>query len=421
MPISQQDLGRRLRAAREACRMTQDDVARYLQVSRATVTQMELGNRAITSLELDRLAALFGRDMREFLVATFHEEDTLVALFRAHPDVVEHAEVGDVLRRCLALGREVTNLERLLGIDRDLGRIATYALPVPRSKWDAVQHGARVAEAERRRLGLGLAPLADVTEILETQGVRTAQADLPDDVSGLTLCEASVGLFVVTNRRHHLLRGRFSYAHEYAHVLLDRERRGTISRATDRDALLEVRANAFAAHLLMPDAGVRQFIAALGKGAGSRQHAEVFDESGVVRALARARPGSQAIQMYDVVQLAHYFGVSRLAALYRLHNLGLITEAELGHLKAQEEAGLGKDIAALLALPEPDHEAARNAFRHRFVSLGLEALRRGEITQAKLEELAQMVELQPEHLVGLLHEMGLDAGEGTGDVLMPEE
>ena len=421
MPISQQELGRRLRAAREAYRMTQDDVARHLGMSRATVTQMELGNRAITSLELDRLAYLFGRDIREFLAETFHEEDTLVALFRAHPDVVEHEEVVDALRRCLALGREVTNLERLLSIDRDVGRIATYPLPALQSTWNAVQQGARVADEERRRLGLGIAPLADVAEILETQGVRTAQANLPEDVSGLTLSEASVGLFVVVNHRHHLLRRRFSYAHEYAHVLLDREHRGTISRTTDRDALIEVRANAFAAHFLMPDAGVRQFIAALGKGATNRQHAEVFDESGVVRALARAQPGSQTIQMYDVVQLAHYFEVSRLAALYRLHHVRLLTETELAYLKAQEEAGIGKELVAVLELPEPDHEAARNAFRRRFVSLGLEALRRGEITQAKLEELAQMVELQPEHLARLLHDMGLDEGEGTGDVLIPEE
>lgn len=48
---------------------------------------MELGNRAITGLELERLAHLFGRDMREFFAEEFHEEDALVALFRAHPDV----------------------------------------------------------------------------------------------------------------------------------------------------------------------------------------------------------------------------------------------------------------------------------------------------------------------------------------------
>src|SRR5919108_36167 len=175
MPFSQKELGRRLRAVREACRMTQEEVARRLGLSRSSVAQIELGNRAITGLELERLSYLFGRDMREFFAEEFHEEDALVALFRAHPDVAEQTNVVDTLRRCLALGREVTNLERLLGIDRDLAAIASYPLPVPRSKWEAVQQGERVAQEERHRLRLGVAPLANVFEFLEPQGVRTAQ------------------------------------------------------------------------------------------------------------------------------------------------------------------------------------------------------------------------------------------------------
>ena len=418
MPISQNELGRRLRAAREACSMTQDDVARLLRLSRSTVAQMELGNRSVTSLELERLAYLFGCDIREFFAEAFHEEDALVALFRAHPDVAEQEEVLEALRRCLALGREVTNLECLLGIDRDLGRIATYPLPMPRGKWEAVRQGVRVSDEERRRLGLGAGPLADMADILEAQGVWTVQVDLPEDVSGFTLSKDDVGLFVAANYRHQILRRRFSYAHEYAHVLFDQERRGTISRTADRDELIEVRANAFAAHFLMPEAGVRQFIAGLGKGATSRQHAEVFDESGVVRALSRAQPGSQDIQMYDVVQLAHHFGVSRLAALYQLHNLGLINQAELARLKVQEEAGVGRKVASLLELPEPHHQMARDAFLHRFVGLGLEALRRGEITRAKLEELVRMVNLQLEDLAALLRDLELD--DEAGDVLVPQ-
>lgn len=419
MPISQQELGRRLRIAREACRMTQEEVARQLDLSRSSVVQMELGNRAVTSLELDRLAYLFGRDMREFFDDVFHEEDALVALFRADPDVAEEEEVVEALRVCLALGREVTSLEQLLGIDREPGRMPTYPLTRPLSKWDAVQQGMRVADEERRRLGLGIAPLADLTELLETQGVRTATVELPDDISGLTLSDSKVGLFLVANRRHHVLRRRFSYAHEYAHVLLDRERRGTISRTAERQELIEVRANAFAAHILLPGDGVRQFMESLGKGSASRHQAEVFDESGLVRAQARTQPRNQNVQMYDVVQLAYHFGASRLAALYRLRNLGYLTETELAHLKAQEETGVGREIAAFLELPDLDHEAARNTFRHRFLGLGLEALRREAITHAKLVEIAQMVGVSSAALAQLLHDVALDAHEEAGDVFLP--
>lgn len=419
MSVAQQELGKRLRAAREACRMTQDAVARRVGVSRSTVAQMELGNRAVASLELDRLANLYGRDIREFLAEEFREDHALVALFRAHPDVLEQDQVAVALRACVALGREVTNLEGLLDIDRDLGAVAVYPLPAPRSRWQAVQQGEQVADHERMRLQLGVAPIANLADVLETRGVRTALVDLPEDVSGLTLSHPSIGLFVVANRTHHFLRRRFSYAHEYAHVLVDRDRLGTISRAADRDDLIEVRANAFAASLLLPEESVRRFMTAIGKGGPSRLRADVFDGSGVVEVRARAAPESRDVQMYEVADLAHHFGVSRLAALYRLRNLRLITDAQLEDLKHQEEAGRGRQVAMLLDLPDVDHESARNEFRHRFLGLALEALRRGEISRAKLAELAGMVDLGPEALAHLLRETGLEDLDGEGEILLP--
>lgn len=132
------------------------------------------------------------------------------------------------------------------------------------------------------------------------------------------------------------LRRRFSLAHEYAHVVVDRDRAGLVSRASDRDDLIEVRANSFAASFLMPEEGVRQFVAGLGKGSPSRTYAEMFDEAGSVDVEGRSEPGSQSVQLYDVVQLAHYFGVSRLAALYRLRNLRLVSAAEFEQLSLSD-------------------------------------------------------------------------------------
>src|SRR3990172_4914980 len=134
MAITQQELGTRIRAAREASRMTQDEVAKHLGVSRPTVVQIEAGNRSVSSLELDRLAYPFWRDIREFVAESFQAEDTLAALFRAQPDVVEQPAVMEKLRECMALGRELTNLERLVGIDRDLTAVATYTAPAPRTR-----------------------------------------------------------------------------------------------------------------------------------------------------------------------------------------------------------------------------------------------------------------------------------------------
>ena len=414
MPVMKQELARRLRAAREACRMSQEDVARHIGVSRSAIAQIELGNRAVTSLELDKLAYLYGRDIREFLADEFHEDHTLVALFRRHPEVAQEEAVLDALRKSLSLGRELTNLERVLGIERELVSLPAYPLALPPRKWGAIEQGERAAGEERRRLGLGDAPLPNVAELLESQGVRTAELALPEDISGLTLLDGDVGVFVVINNQlpaHSPARRRFSFAHEYCHALLDKDQKGTISRASERDSLAEVRANAFAAAFLMPQTGVEEFVRRLGKGRESRLQADIYDEAEATRIRSRPESRSQAIQMHDVVLLAHHFGVSRLAALYRLKNLQLLRDPEFEALKQQEEGGLGKSLASLLGAPEADSEDGRNEFRHRFLALALEAFRRGEISRRKLVELAGMFGVAEEQLDRVLPREGLEGGD----------
>jgi hypothetical protein len=227
--------------------------------------------------------------------------------------------------------------------------------------------------------------------------------------------QPGLSLLVVANRRHHLLRRRFSWIHEYAHVVLDRSLRGTLSRLSDREALSEVRANAFAAYFLMPEEGVRSSLAEMGKGQPGRVRLEVFDGAGVVPAEGRAEAGSQKLQLHDVVLLADHFGVSRTAALYRLRNLQLLSQEEMGSLLADEQEGRGRSLSWLLGLPEPDHEAARDEFRSRFLGLALEAFRREKISTGKLRELAGLVEVSAEEL-----DRFLDGIESPADVLLPE-
>jgi Zn-dependent peptidase ImmA (M78 family)/transcriptional regulator with XRE-family HTH domain len=396
-----------LKAARDSCGLTQDDVAAELSVSRSTVAQIEAGNRGVSGIELGKLAFLFGRDMREFLATEYQDADPLGALFRAEAEVSGDDVVVRKLRECVALGRELTNLERLVGIDRDVSIAATYPLATPRNRWDAIEQGARIADEERRRLGLGAGPAPDLGELLETQGVRTALVVLPEDVSGLTISDLRIGLFVVANADHHVWRRRFSYAHEYAHVLLDRGRFGMVSRGSKRDELIEVRANSFAACFLMPAEGVHQFVATLGKGRPTRMQLDIFDDSQPVQVETRTDPSSQVIQVYDLVQLAHHFGVSRATARYRLKNLRVLKQAEFESLRAADEQR-GDAIARALRLAPPDHEALRSAFRHRFIGLALEAFRREQITRSKLAELAAMMDVSKLEFASLLEETGLE-------------
>lgn len=409
MSIDQLELGRRIRLAREGCGLTQDELAQQVQLSRVAITQVEQGKRGVSGLELGRIAYALGRDIGDFFREKFREQDVMAALFRSQPDVLQQEDVLQALRDSMVLGRQMTNLEQILGIDRVELLIATYELMVPKKRFDAIQQGERVAREERNRLGLGTVPIGDLTDLLESQGVRTAVVSLPDNISGLALFEQSVGLFVVVNKRHVQERCRFSTAHEYAHVLMDRARLGAVSREEDKADLIEVRANAFAAEFLMPAEGVRQFMMALGKGQSSRGSFTVYNGLSEVEAEARMAPGTQDVQLYDVALLANHFGVSRISALYRLRNLGLITEAELLRLKQLESSSGSRVTKALNISNKP--EDGRDEFMRRFMGLALEAYRRDEISHGKLLELGLMVDIDPDTMEELLDSLGLDQEE----------
>ncbi len=419
MAITAKELGRRLKQAREACGMTQEMVARKLGMSRSTLAQMELGNRAVTSLELSKLAYLYGRDIGSFLREDFEGEDVLSVLFRAELDIAEKEETADALRKSLAVGRELRNLELLLGLSKE-PRVPIYPLAPPKNKWEAISQGEKVALEERRRIGLGDAPISDVAEVLESQGIATVQLDLPEDVSGLTLRSPDIDIMVVVNSAHHYYRRRFSFAHEYAHVLLDRDLMKIVSRSSRREELLEVRANAFAAAFLMPEEGVKEFLGYRGKGAPSRASKEIFDEEDVTKVQKRRPP--REIHIYDIVELAHHFKVSRIAALYRIRNMRppLITDDRLNYLKELEEHGRGRELADLLRLEEPDHEDLRLRFRRYFLSLAFETYGGGLITYSKLLELAEMVEVPPETVSRIVKELGIGSDDGL-EVLVPGE
>jgi Zn-dependent peptidase ImmA (M78 family)/transcriptional regulator with XRE-family HTH domain len=409
MELTREQLGQRIRAARESCGLTQEQLADPTRLSRVAIGQIEAGARSVSSLELDRIAHAVGRDIKSFFADAFVERDALSALFRSDAELAQQAELHKALQDSLVLGREQTNLERLLGIDRTQLLTATYDLPNPISKWDAIQQGQKVATEERQRLGFGTAPVRDLCELLESQGVRTAAVGLPSNISGLTLVDGSIGVLVVVNADHPAVRRRFSWAHEYAHVLVDRDRSGAISRAENRADLIEVRANAFAAEFLMPSEGTLQFVQALGKGSASRSQISIFDGSAAVQVEQRSTPGSQDIQLYDVALLANHFGTSRISALYRLKNLKFIDDPEFQRLRSEEDAGVGQTIADFLSAPETvSDRTAREDFRRRFLGLALEAYRREDITRSKFVELAAMVDTKPGDVKSVLSSVGLD-------------
>lgn len=109
--ITQEELGRRLKAAREAIGMTAADVGVALGVTDTVLAGIEAGSQGPNSVELVKLARLYGRGLDEFFSPTFEAEGAVAALFRNAAD----STALDGLRDRLVLMRELVAIEGLLG------------------------------------------------------------------------------------------------------------------------------------------------------------------------------------------------------------------------------------------------------------------------------------------------------------------
>ena len=397
MPLSSDELGRRLRVAREQAGLKQDDIARALGLSRASVSQLEGGDRFPNSLQLSRIADLVGEEISALLDPEGYQPDSsLAALFRVNESLQADESRQAAVRGCARLCAEFSSLEDLLKIDR--GQIApvSYELAAPEARWDAVRQGDELADRERSRLNLGDGPIRDFVELLEAQGVRAFELDLPDGVSGLFLTDRGHGLSAIVAAGEVPERQRFSYAHEYCHLLADRRRGGFVSSRENHDDLLEVRANSFAASFLLPEGGVRATLRAIGKGDAARSMlTAAFDGSDAIA--GQKRTPEEAIQIYDVVHLANAFGASYDATLYRLLNLRLLSKdqrAGLAEMRQQASAMRSmfggspaetEDSVAIQAI------GRKRDSRHRFILLAIECFRRELISLRKFDELRRLV------------------------------
>ncbi|NMM88451.1 hypothetical protein B2J88_29565 [Rhodococcus sp. SRB_17] len=124
----------------------------------------------------------------------------------------------------------------------------------------AETEGRDAAATFRRDHSLGTQPLGDLVALIEqTTGIDVAVLDVGPDEHGLTMRDRTRdAVFIAVARTKHPMRQRSTLAHELAHVVFgdwaDEPHTGT-GRPHH-----EIRADAFARHLLVPADGVKQFV-----------------------------------------------------------------------------------------------------------------------------------------------------------------
>lgn len=388
-------LGKRLAAARENAGISQELAAKAIGIPRSALSLIESGDRSVSTMELAGLAKLYSRPIAEFFQAAQSQEPDLLALCRVAPEFESRPELRQAIEELLEVCREGVSLERLLKRPARKGPPA-YAFASPKNYAEAVEHGLNIAAEERKRLDLGDAPIPDIAELIASQGIWTVSTKLPNEMSGLFLRHEGVGFAIIVNESHPTARKRFSYAHEYAHALLDRDHAVTVTTQQNSKELIERRANAFAAAFLMPEAGVRELLESVRAGEPSRRVFTTYDvamDSGP-EAEKRAAPGAVAINFTHAALVACHFDVSYQAACYRIKDLGFVNRDQLTIL-LEQETKLGRPYLELfpkgksLYNPEPDgHE-----LMEQLLPLLIDALKADEITEAKARAIGKTLGL----------------------------
>lgn len=407
MELTPEILGKKLRNARENRGLSQLDAATTLNIPRTAVSQIESGNRTVSTLELVKLAELYQQSVADFFSDTpVEEEEALVALHQVAPEVAECAEIDNHIAHCLAICRDGVALKKLLG--RSLPELPSYACAEMHSPMDAIQQGTRVAEQERQRLNLGGAPISDITEVISNQGIWATQTELPEEMSGFFLRHRDIGMVIVVNLSSTRARQKFSYAHEYGHALMDREYAVTITSSRNSRDLIEIRANAFATAFLLPAHGVHEFLVWLDKGQKNSRESEIFDVATEqpINIKSRTAPRAQTLTYQDIAKIAHHFRTSYRATTYRLQNLKVISLKERNHLLEQEQ--YGREYLQFLKLDmTQEHDnldpnsGVNQQIQNQVVYLAIEAYRRDEISRGRLYDIARSLNIKGKRLVAL--------------------
>lgn len=366
MALSREQIALRLRQHRESLGLTQATVAAALGVHRPTISEIEAGRRAVTAEELYRLSMLYSASVAEILAKTPADAVELAEHLALRSDEADSPGARLAVKRFAAERKAEFELEDLLGLPHPASAAIRREAPTPRNTMEAVEQGESLANLERRQLGLGAEPVVSILHLLAGQGVRIGPLRaLPTDrIDGVYFESADLGPCIGVNWRDGDWTGgraAFTAAHEYAHVIL-RDRATEVFRlvAGERD-LQEVRANAFAAGFLMPADGLRAYF--MGKGLLRGQ------------ALTHLAPA-------DVVRAMDYFGVSRSALLFRLQNLGLISQELTGVLNAFTVASVARAAGVMFR--------ERKYIGTRLPELAIHAWRLGHVTAGRAAELCDL-------------------------------
>lgn len=372
--IDLRTLGELLQQARKKCGMTQADAAKVIDAARTTMIAIEKGERRLKPNELIKLARAYGRSVSDF-VRPRPVVESFEVQFRAvyQRSEEEEAEIKPFILQLEELCQNYLELEKIM----DAPLPQNYPLEYPVKNMPIKSAAESIAIAERQRLGLGDAPIPKLRDILEQDvGLRIFYLKMPQKYSEVYSYNEQVGGCMAINANHPEERRRWSMAHGYLHFLAHRRKPefhfdNQYQRMPESEQLAET----FPKYFLMPTSGLLKRFNDMYRTHGKFTPTNLFT-------------------------LAHYYGVSLEALVYRLEEIELLPTGTWEKLKdrglkvrkVQQELGLEEIPQRVDVMPL------------HYQHLAIEALDQGLITEGRFADFLSVDRLEARRIAEALRE-----------------
>lgn len=290
------DIGERIVAARKAKGLKQFELARRAQIAAAQLCQVENGRINPSFSMVERIAAALDSTIPELIygerrksLAKSDVEDGLESESVKESGYVPiRSHEPDAARAIKALEAKAS------GAGQTVARDCTLVWNKAHVRFEGA--GSALAEELRNDLGLGTAPVGDLTSALRYRGVVIVEAKLPKSVVSVALWDTSrKAPAIVLNASATAERRLYRLVYELGSAALYSSLGIRLDETLEQHRFL----TDFTASFLMPGLTVRTCVAATG-----------------------VSPSDWTLE--KVVPLKAYFGVSAEAFVLRLEELGLI-------------------------------------------------------------------------------------------------
>ena len=384
--LSAQEIGRRLRLARENADIRQDEAATVIGVSRPTLVSIEKGARRVRIQEMQMLARHYGVSANA-LLRREAVHTALMPRFRKLRET-EDVHTAAAIELFNDLIKADVELENILGIER------RRHYPPDRGihKGDVVAMAETHAKELRDWLGLGPGPIADIFSLIELGlGIRLYQRRLSSGsrVAGLFTYDETVGACIFLNANHPLPRRVQSAAHELGHFYGTRENPEVLEEDEKFLSREERYANTFGRAFLAP--------------------AESFSES--FRQLKEIT-GKTTRRL--IILLSQQYNIARQACGLRLEELGLVNKGTWAWFENNggiTEQHVREVLGEMAIRSDPAKSDADRPTSHRTSLMVHAAWKRELLSEGQLAELLKVGRVE---LRGVIDQIELEERETDG-------